>query len=256
LAQSLEFDGERVVPGKTPVYLMWAHTSRYQFARRLIHGKRLLDAGCGEGYGVRYLAQDVEQAVGIDIDPVAASHARSRYAEANLNFAAMDCCRLGFADQSFDFITSFEVIEHFTDADGFLSEIHRVIAPGGVFVVSTPNKARTPAGVNPFHDKEYLPGEFDALLRRHFSHVETYGQVCTRPIRERLFLASTRLYLKSKVYRNAINSLAGLYFHNDRSEQRESDPNWLERAYPASFVFRSDLVREGTYLIAVCRKES
>ena len=255
MAQQLEFDGERVIHGKTPVYLVWAHTSRYQFARKMIQGPRLLDAGCGEGYGARYLAQHVESAVGIDIDPLAAAHARRLYAGPRLQFAAMDCCRLAFDSDSFDFISSFEVIEHFSAVDEFLSEIYRVMAPGGVFVVSTPNKARTPAGVNPFHDKEYTAAEFTDVLQRHFPSVVCYGQFCNRPLREQLFMQSTRLYMNWKPYRGFINSLAGLYFENDRSDDRLTDPNWVETVNPGTFDFRTDAVEQGTYLVGVCRKE-
>jgi len=250
----LEFDGERVIPGKTPIYLIWAHASRYQFARNLLCGRRILDAGCGEGYGARYLMQAAESACGIDIDPRAAAYAQRRYGRPNLAYIAMDCCRLAFADGSFDFISSFEVIEHFRAVDDFLSEIHRVLAPSGVFVVSTPNKARTPAGVNPFHDKEYQAAEFRDVLSRHFASVECYGQFCNRPLREKLFMESTRFYMKVGWYRNFINSLAGLYFRGSRADNGSHDPDWVERISPGIFDFRKESVEDATYLVAVCRK--
>lgn len=254
MEQQLEFDGERVIPGKTPIYLVWAHTSRYQFARKLLQGKTILDAGCGEGYGVRYLAQHVDSAVGIDIDPLAVAHAKNRYGDRKLAFSAMDCCQLAFEDNSFDFIVSFEVIEHFRAVDAFLSEIKRVLSPGGLFVVSTPNKDTTPAGVNPFHDKEYTASEFQTVLSRHFSKVDSYGQFCNRPLREFLFMQSTKLWVRSTVYRSVINSLAGVYFKGERASDGRSGPNWVEEINPGTFDFRQESVEKGTYLIGVCRK--
>lgn len=255
MALQLEFDGERVIPGKTPIYLTWAHTSRYQFAKRMLRGQRILDAGSGEGYGTRYLAQHVEQAFGIDIDPQAAAYAQERYGRRGLQYTAMDCCSLAFRDNSFDFVSSFEVIEHFRQVDEYLREIRRVMASSGIFVVSTPNKARTPAGVNPFHDKEYTAEEFREVLEAHFAHVSCYGQFCNKPLREKAFMVSTRMYMNSKVYRGFIDSLAGLYFRGARGDNHSNDPNWVERINPGVFDFRQDSVEQGTYLVAVCRKE-
>lgn len=255
MTRQLEFDGERVVPGKTPIYLIWAHTSRYRFAKDLVRGPRILDAGCGEGYGIRYLARFAQHSVGIDIDPEAVAHARRTYPDARVDFTGMDCRRLAFADGSFDFVSSFEVIEHFRAVDVFLSEIRRVMAPSGIFVVSTPNKARNPAGVNPFHDVEYTAEEFRGALSRHFANVECYGQFCNKPLREKLFMESTRLYLKSAWYRNLLNSLASLYFRGERSPDGASDRDWVESVNPGVFRFHRESIENATYLVGVCRKE-
>lgn len=257
-ATRLEFDGERVVPGQTPIYLIWAHASRYQFARTQLRadgGGRILDAGCGEGYGTHYLAQHVDHAFGVDIDPLAAAHAQQRYASPKLQYTAMDCCRLAFAPNSFDFVSSFEVIEHFTAVDDYLSEIKRVMAPGGRFVVSTPNKERTPAGVNRFHDHEYTPQEFTEVLGRHFPKVDYYGQHCRRALREKLFMESTRLYVTVTWYRNFINSLSGLYFRGKRADDHSTQADWVERVDPGTFEFRPNSMAKATYLVAVCHKE-
>jgi SAM-dependent methyltransferase len=254
--QKLEFDGERVIPGQTPIYLIWAHASRYQFARQMLGSGagRILDAGCGEGYGTYYLAQYVRHACGVDIDPQAASYAQQRYANSKLQYTAMDCCRLALADGSFDFVSSFEVIEHFTAVDDYLSEIKRVMAPGATFVVSTPNKERTPAGVNRFHDHEYTPAEFGDVLERHFPEVEYYGQHCRRRFREKVFMESTRLYVTVGWYRRMINKLSGLYFRGQRADQSSTQSDWVERIDPGVFEFRKDSMRDATYLVAVCRK--
>ena len=53
----MEFTGERVVPGQTDVDLMNEHLARYGFAESLVAGKRVLDAGCGVGYGAARLGR-------------------------------------------------------------------------------------------------------------------------------------------------------------------------------------------------------
>jgi SAM-dependent methyltransferase len=151
-------------------------------------------------------------------------------------------------------VCSFEVIEHFDKVDAFLSEVSRVLNPGGVFIVSTPNRERTPAGVNPFHEKEFDAREFQEVLSRHFQTVDCYGQFCTQPIREFLFMQSTRLYMQSRPYRNLINWMGKVYFTGSRADGDSNDPGWLDRMNPGSFVFRQTIVEQGVYLVGVCRK--
>lgn len=69
---------------------------------------------------------------------------------------------------------SFETIEHLNEHDKFLSEARRVLRPGGIFIVSTPDRDNySPADrqANPYHVLELTQSEFSNLLRRHFPHV-------------------------------------------------------------------------------------
>ena len=59
-----EFTGERVIPGQVDVDLLNEHMARYAFAARLARGKRVLDAGCGAGYGSAELAQTAAERAG------------------------------------------------------------------------------------------------------------------------------------------------------------------------------------------------
>ena len=56
-AYDVEFTGERVIPGQVDADLLNEHLARYAFAARLARGKRVLDAGCGAGYGAAELAR-------------------------------------------------------------------------------------------------------------------------------------------------------------------------------------------------------
>src|SRR5206468_1379246 len=71
----------------------------------------------------------------------------------------------------------FETIEHVPDRDAFLCEVARVLAPDGVFLVSTPQARRTvDRPDNPFHHVEYSRVDFERLLHGAFDRVELYGQ--------------------------------------------------------------------------------
>jgi SAM-dependent methyltransferase len=174
-----EFTGERVIPGAVDVDLLNEHMARYTFAARLARGKRVLDAGCGAGYGSAELARSAEHVVGMDRAPEAIEFARANYPGDNLSFEEGSCEALPHADASFELVVAFEVIEHLEDWRGFLREAHRVLAPNGQLVVSTPNKlyyteSRGADGANPFHVHEFDFAEFRAELTAVFPHVSLF----------------------------------------------------------------------------------
>ena len=172
----VEFTGERVIPGQVNDDLWSEHVARYAFARRYAQGKRVLDAGCGTGYGSAELAQSAAEVTGVDIAADAIEYARTNYPIAGLRFIESSCTAVPFPPESFDVLVAFEVIEHLPDFRAFLDESARVLAPGGLFIVSSPNKryyARTRAqtGPNPFHEPEFEAEEFVRELERVFPNV-------------------------------------------------------------------------------------
>src|SRR3954462_2607763 len=86
-----EFTGERLIPGQVDVDLLNEHLARYTFASRLARGKRVLDAGCGAGYGSAELAHTAHTTVGIDVAAEAVDFARAHYRLANLWFEQGSC---------------------------------------------------------------------------------------------------------------------------------------------------------------------
>lgn len=172
---SSEFTGERVIPGQVDVDLWNEHISRYAFAARLTRRKRVLDIGCGAGYGSAELANAAVSVTGIDISADAVAYATEHYARPNLTFQQASAVSLPFPDASFDLVVAFEVIEHLTDWQLLIAEARRVLAPAGQFVVSTPNKSyyaesRRLDGPNPFHEHEFEYEEFKLALEAHFPH--------------------------------------------------------------------------------------
>lgn len=177
----IEFTGERVVPGQVDADLWAEHVSRYALAARWANAVRVLDIGCGAGYGTAELAAQARQATGIDLSLDAVAHARAAYPLANIRFFPASATALPFADASFDLVTAFEVIEHLEQWRHLLAEARRVLRPDGVFFVSTPNKSyytesRGTAGANPFHEHEFEYEEFRAALAEFFPHVELLVQ--------------------------------------------------------------------------------
>lgn len=136
----------------------------------------MLDIACGTGYGLEILAAAARAVVGVDANWDAARMAASQARDVILG----DGARLPFPDAAFDAITSFETLEHLEERDRFLSELRRVLKPGGVCVLSTPNANYTqPVNGrprNPFHVYEYTPDELARALDARFSGVELLGQ--------------------------------------------------------------------------------
>jgi SAM-dependent methyltransferase len=173
------FTGERVIPGQVDADLLNEHLARYAFAARLARGKRVLDAGCGAGYGSAELAQSANSVVGVDIAAEAVAFAREHYRLPYLAFEQASCTALPHPDAAFDLVVAFEVIEHLPLWRDFLLEVRRVLAPTGQFIVSTPNKlyyaeSRNRAGANPFHAHEFEFDEFRAELSSVFPHISLF----------------------------------------------------------------------------------
>src|ERR1051326_780983 len=101
-AMSVEFTGERVIPGQVDPDLLNEHLARYAFAARMAQGKRVLDAGCGAVYGSAELARIAFSVVGVDLAAEAVDYARAQYPLPNLRFEQASCTALPHADASFD----------------------------------------------------------------------------------------------------------------------------------------------------------
>jgi len=176
----LPFTGERYTPERA-LEMATEHWHRYAFARALAPGRRVLDAACGEGYGSALVARAGGAVLGLDIGADAVVHARARYADvARLRFEQADATALdAYPDASFDLILSFETIEHVHAQERMLDGFARLLAPGGLLLVSTPDK-RTytdlTGEVNPHHVRELYRDEFEALLALRFPVRRLYGQ--------------------------------------------------------------------------------
>jgi ubiquinone/menaquinone biosynthesis C-methylase UbiE len=175
----LSFTGERFIPG-TRGEIWIEHWHRYHFARHWVAGRQVLDVACGEGYGSALLAREASHVTGVDVSTEAVAHARREYAAiANARFEVAPCTQLPAGDASLDVAVSFETLEHIEEQERFLDELARVLRPGGLLILSCPNRLeyRDRRGFeNPFHVKELYREELAKLLASRFPHCAWYGQ--------------------------------------------------------------------------------
>jgi SAM-dependent methyltransferase len=176
LAEYVDGAPARYVPEEMRGQLVEAeHLARYRWAAQMVGDRRVLDAGCGVGYGSVILAEaDAREVLGVDLGEavVAAASAAER---PGLRFAQGDIARLDAEGGSFDAIVCFEVIEHVEDPHVVLAEFARLLAPGGLLVISSPNRDAYVPG-NPHHHLEFTPTEFADALRRHWRRVRLLRQ--------------------------------------------------------------------------------
>jgi len=185
--------GERMVPQEllsAEDYLLYLrHLFVYHVAnRRLPSDVRVLDVGVGEGYGSRLLAESRRRVVGVDLDPATVFHAARQPTSGRPSFALSGGCELPFRAGAFDAIVSFQVIEHVEDDRCFVEELARVLRPGGVALLTTPNRAlRLAPGQRPwnrFHRREYTHTDFRSLLNRVFSAIDILGVDASAGVRQ------------------------------------------------------------------------
>lgn len=140
----------------------------YYKAAELVSGD-VLEIGTGMGYGVEVVAPAADKYVTID-----KSCAYNVELPANAEFRQMTVPPLDFADESFDYVISFQVIEHIKNDKEFVAEVSRVLRKGGKFIVSTPN-APMSLTRNPWHVREYKAEELKELLSKEFSQIDMMG---------------------------------------------------------------------------------
>ena len=164
---SLSLTGERTLPGEP--YWFARHEVAYRWVDDQIPpGSRVLDAGCGEGYGAHMLRSAGAQVVAVEYDDAACHHARSTY---RLPVVRANLAWLPFAPGSFDVVVSMQVIEHLWSLSQFLVDARRLLTPGGQLIVTTPNRpvfspglGRGKKPVNLFHVEEFDAEQIEVML--------------------------------------------------------------------------------------------
>ncbi|HEV3388915.1 MAG TPA: class I SAM-dependent methyltransferase [Solirubrobacteraceae bacterium] len=184
----LELTGERTLPD-VPAENYWyrRHLAVYEWIAARVARGVVLDMACGEGYGSDVLSRTAARVVGVDGNPEAHEHAKLRYTGPNLTFDWGAVETFG-EPASFDAVVFLQTIEHVIDPPAVLAHFRRILKPGGVAFVSTPNVLKlAPAGHaksdNPWHLREYRAGEFAELCRGAFDNVEVLGLFHARKLR-------------------------------------------------------------------------
>lgn len=142
----------------------------YLKAAEIVSGD-VLEVGCGMGYGVQHISPKADKYVTIDKFPTELDFSKFP----NVEFRQMTVPPFkGIEDNSFDYVVSFQVIEHIEDDNAFVKEIARVLKPGGKFIVTTPY-IKMSITRNPWHVREYTIEELKTLLSKNFSKVDALG---------------------------------------------------------------------------------
>jgi len=236
---NFEARGRMITPeDKTPAFIMGFLP--HEFCKNYVKGKRILDVGCGEGYGSDYMAQFAKEVVAVDPEQDAILHAKKRYKRKNLSFHVMDGTKLIFEDNGFDVVLSIQAIEHIEDYDAHIAEAHRVLKKEGIFIVTAWDKEEIISSMilrgelkkaedygkpfDPYHFKEFCENELRNALKKRFRKVEmyhTYGSkryldsrkadaLCKRKMRKADVLGIRRLIpkgLKTKLARGMVNKI-------------------------------------------------
>lgn len=171
---ALTLTGERTLPGIWHEnYWLRRHQAAYDVFAPMCAGARVLEAGCGEGYGAaRLSAEGARVVIGVDLDAATLAHVLATYPRVSpvrANLVLLPC-----ADASVDVVVSAQTIEHLWDQNRFVRECARVLRPGGMLVMSTPNRRTFPPG-NVFHSRELDAAELLDLVRPHLDIVRVAG---------------------------------------------------------------------------------
>lgn len=149
---------------------------RYLLARTFCHGRDVLDIASGEGHGTALLAQVARGVIGVEKNKALVAVAQQTHKQPNLRYELGAAIELPLPSASVDVVVAFEALEHLENQDLFLSEVRRVLRPGGVLIASTPNENFYAS----FHIKsgqsrirEFTEKEFSSLLGQHFKHHAT-----------------------------------------------------------------------------------
>jgi ubiquinone/menaquinone biosynthesis C-methylase UbiE len=153
----------------------WSNRFYAKLARR--YGPRqgrVLEIGCGLGHLLQWLT-DLYQVCGADINSFAIGEAKQNVPEGE--FSVLSAENLSqFEDQSFQIVIAKHVVEHLQDPEKAISEMSRVLAPGGLLILATQNLDSYMCGIkkerwigykDPTHISLKPPADWLAFLRKH-----------------------------------------------------------------------------------------
>jgi len=198
------------------------HLTRYKYVLREIFKYkkrkwRLLDFGCGSGYGTAMFAKYCQKAYGLDRSKIAIEYAAHKYGEDNLVFISGNALnretlrKLG--KQKFDLIVSFDVIEHIKDYKKYIKNAYYLLAKNGRLIIETPNRLigeKYHQKMNEYHIKEFSPAELKHALKRKFRYVKLIGQNIRPGLKDivlKRHAATSNINLFLKVVRKILETL-------------------------------------------------
>ncbi len=241
------------------------HLTAYRWAVAYTAGKDVLEIGVNQGYGCQMLAAEAKSFVGVELSYELAKEARN---DTGLYILQADGMDLPLPENKVDVVVAFHVVEHTWDDQAFLKELHRVLRPGGLCVLSTPQRRyRLLYGQSPWSDwhlREYDEHALKELLLSVFGCVHIFGAFAENPpgIVEhwRVYQDPWQHYFGGP-WGRPLRVLGRLLTRlmPSRETLSEQDIQRLAAKKPEDlssfFYFDSEELEDAIDLLAICRKE-
>lgn len=250
-------------------YLIYSlHLATYKYCIGYATEKKVLDYGCGSGYGTALISKSCSQITGVDISPEAVAYAQAHYNAPNLSYLQIEraeAAPLPFPDASFDVVLSFQVIEHLQDVSVYLQEIERVLAPGGRVIIATPDRKNRLFSFqkpwNMWHLREYAQDQLKDTLANRFSNVNVQQIGGRQDVLETeinrirklrwVLLPFTLPFIPESVRKNSLGFIKQLNYNLPKRSKKPVTPNFDETALSIS---RNE--KFSIYLLAIANKKS
>lgn len=239
----MEKDKEKISDGFFDEAPWWGeYLAQYREAAKYAKGARVLDVGCGFGFGSRYLFDNgAIDVVGLDINKKQLGFAQKKFARDGVSFREQRAEEMKFAAKSFDLVTCFQVLERSTNPDEVIYNIHKSLDKGGVALISTVNRLRganiSDSPIEETHLLEFDLIELKQTLKKHFSKVDVRGLYCTRD-ESILFRNPLTEKIPHKVRDMVAKKVFGQSFFPSENE----------------FILKNDEPEEAPLFYAICKK--
>lgn len=148
--------------------------TRYDYARQLAKGRRVLEIACGSGQGLPLLESSAKWVLGADIDPTLLERAERQYGS-RFPLVRLSAQALPFRPDSFDLVLLLEASYYLADPDAAFAEVRRVLSTGGAFVLVNANPERPDFIRSPQSVHYHSADDFRTSLARHGFDVKVEG---------------------------------------------------------------------------------
>jgi 2-polyprenyl-3-methyl-5-hydroxy-6-metoxy-1,4-benzoquinol methylase len=259
----MEFTGERILSNQSKLKLTFIQSLKaYVFAQDHCKDKKVLDLGCGEGYGVSYLSKYSTKITGVDYDADSMKAARRKYKAANTEFITRDIIN-DKLPTGYDSVVSYQTIEHFEDVDAYLKQVDSSLKKNGVFLVSTPNKDIVSYVFNPFHYHEFTVSSLENKLKKYFKKVEIYGVFGDEKVTKvrlknqkiiKAILMLDPLNLRSKLPRTWMQKVYSIGSNIVKGFMYKKEASIIDAVNLDNFTITQKNVEKSLDLLAVCYK--
>jgi SAM-dependent methyltransferase len=148
--------------------------TRYAEAAKRAAGLDVLEAGCGAGLGLGWIAESARRVVGGELDVSLLKRAQSEYRD-SIPLVRLDAHDLPFPSGSFDVVILYEALYYLDNAGGFVEEARRVLRPGGTLLLCSANREWSEFNPSPFSTRYFTAAEVAAMLKACGFAVEIFG---------------------------------------------------------------------------------